>query len=39
VTLRRDGRQSETLKGSLLEFTTRTGEKIVIAPSGNAAGN
>lgn len=35
VTLQRDGRRSETLKGSLLEFTTRPGENIAIAPSGN----
>jgi hypothetical protein len=34
VTLHRDGKKSESLKGSLLKFTTRQGERIVVVPSG-----
>jgi hypothetical protein len=33
VMLHRDGRPSETLKGGLLRFSTRAGERIVIAPA------
>jgi hypothetical protein len=33
VALRRDGRRAETLKGSLLRFATRKGERIAIAPA------
>jgi len=32
VTLHRDGRRSETLQGSLLQFQTRKGENIVVVP-------
>ncbi len=34
VTLYRDGKKAESLKGSLLRFATRKGEKIVVAPAG-----
>ncbi len=35
VTLYRDGKQSENLHGSLLRFTTRKGERIVVVVSGD----
>ena len=34
VTLHRDGKKSESLNGSLLKFTARQGERIVVVPSG-----
>jgi hypothetical protein len=34
VTLRRDGARAETLDGALLEFDTRTGERIALSPAG-----
>ncbi|HEV8145814.1 MAG TPA: hypothetical protein VGP79_05520 [Bryobacteraceae bacterium] len=33
VALHRDGKKSETLRGSLLQFTTRKGERIVVVPA------
>jgi hypothetical protein len=36
IDLYRDGRKAETLKGSLLRFATRKGERIVIVTSGAA---
>lgn len=36
VTLLRDGKKSESLKGSLLRFTTRKSERIVIVAAGDA---
>jgi glycosyl hydrolase family 95 len=35
VTLYRDGKQSENLKGSLLRFPTRKGERVVVVVSGD----
>jgi Glycoside hydrolase family 95, C-terminal domain len=36
VTLYRDGKKSESLKGSLLRFSTRKGERVVVVASGGA---
>ncbi len=36
VTLYRDGKRSEELKGSLLAFQSRKGENIVVAPRGSS---
>jgi hypothetical protein len=36
VTLYRDGRKGETVRGSLLQFQTRKGEKIVALPAGRS---
>jgi hypothetical protein len=35
VTLYRDGKKSETLQGSILQFPTREGERIVVVVSGD----
>jgi hypothetical protein len=35
VTLYRDGKKSETLRGSLLQFPTRKGERVVVVTSGD----
>ena len=36
VALHRDGKPAETLDGTLLEFATRKGERIVIVVSGTS---